>query len=224
MLTLVGNSGFGEIWRVLSGEFPSNAYICQVNQIGDAILIDGGLDPCEIESAFLSLKLRPRAVFCTHAHFDHSGSASFFQDKYKTDIYINKEDGQILRSSNFLLMAMGLKSRVKLPKKIEWVTDGDQITFSKNLVKFFGVPGHTPGSSLIQFGNALFTGDTVYANGVGLSGLPGEDPVKLKESILKNLDCLITNKKYDLYPGHGISINGGNLLEKNLSLLDFLGI
>ena len=47
-----------------------------------------------------------------------------------------------------------------------------------------GAPGHTPGSCLIALGSALFTGDTIYTRGVGLSHLPGEQPETLRQSIL----------------------------------------
>jgi len=219
VIKLVGHWGGGEVWSITSGEFPSNAYLC-VTGGGECILIDGGLNPQAIDSAMRSLALVPTGVFCTHGHFDHAGAGAYFQKKYDCPVYLHRDDHQLLRAANFLLMAFKLSSRIEFPSAITGISSGDSVNVADYVLTFHGAPGHTDGSCLIELGSALFTGDTVYARGVGLSGLPGERPEVLRKSILALWPMLTANRV--LYPGHGDCISGAELPKANRALLEFL--
>lgn len=217
----VGDWGGGSVWRVTSGEFPSNAYICAAAVPGGAILIDGGLDPQAIDAAFAELGLQPFQVFCTHGHFDHAGAAAYFQKKYGAQVYLHQADGRILKSANFLLMAFKLESRIELADYTP-VDSGAEIAVGGATLVFHSAPGHTPGSCLLELGQALFTGDTIYCRGVGLSQLPGEQPATLKASILQHWPLLGAERT--IYPGHGRCASGAWVRRHNQALLQFLGL
>jgi len=221
----VGDWGGGVVWRLTSGEFPSNAYICAADVPGGAILIDGGLDPQAIDAAFIALGLAPYQVFCTHGHFDHAGAAAFFQKKYGAQVYLHKADVRTLKASNFLLMAFKLASRIEVADCTA-VDGGEAIAVGEGdgaaSVIFHAAPGHTPGSCLLELGDALFTGDTIYCRGVGLSQLPGENPDTLKASILAHWPLLSAERT--IYPGHGRCASGAWVRANNQPLLQFLGL
>jgi hydroxyacylglutathione hydrolase len=221
VLMRVGNWGKGDIWRVVSGEFPSNAYICGTSK-DSCILIDGGLDPVTIDLAIQDLAIMPTAVFCTHGHFDHAGSAAYFQSKYGCKVYLHGADHKILKTSNFMLMAFKLTSRIEQPSEITIISSADVVDVNGYDLMFHGAPGHTPGSCVIEFGSALFTGDTLYARGVGLSQLPGERPEILKRSILELWPMLTSDRI--VYPGHGDWASGFEVRETNKELREFLGM
>ena len=61
-------------------------------------------------------------------------------------------------------------------------------------------PGHTPGGVCYRCGEALFTGDTLFAAGVGRTDLPGGDGAALERS-LEKLAAL--EDGLTVYPGHG---------------------
>jgi hydroxyacylglutathione hydrolase len=65
-------------------------------------------------------------------------------------------------------------------------------------------PGHTPGSVCFYFkeDEILFTGDTLFSDGVGRTDLSYSSPKDLQNS-LKKLSQL--PKKTKIYPGHGES-------------------
>jgi hydroxyacylglutathione hydrolase len=216
---LAGQWGGGEVWRITCGEFPSNAYLCSTGG-GSCVLIDGGLDPHAIDRAMQSLGMVPTGVFCTHGHFDHAGAGAYFQKKYGCPVYLHREDQRLLRAANFFLMAFKLSARVEFPDNITAVSSGDSVDVAGYTLIFHGAPGHTDGSCVIELGSALFTGDTVYARGVGLSRLPGERPEVLRDSIVALWPLLTANRV--LYPGHGGCINGAELRTSNRALLDFL--
>jgi hydroxyacylglutathione hydrolase len=221
MIAPVGHWGGGDVWRVTSGEFPSNAYICGADVPGGCILIDGGLDPQAIDAVMRELGVTPHQVFCTHGHFDHAGAAEFFQQKYGAQVYLHGGDAKLLKASNFLLMAFKLASRIRQPE-ITAVTAGASVDVAGHALTFHGAPGHTPGSCVIELGSALFTGDTIYTKGVGLSHLPGEQPEVLKQSILSLWPLLSADRV--VYPGHGGCASGATVRAGNRALLAFLGL
>jgi len=221
MASIVGNWGGGAVWRVTSGVFPSNAYFCQAYVEGGGILIDAGLDGATIDAELSEHGLRPHAVYCTHGHFDHTGSASHFQQKYGCQVFLHKADARTMKSSNFLLMAIKIPHKVTLAD-VTYVDDDFSTMVGGQELRYVTAPGHTPGSCIIEFGSAWFSGDTLYSRGVGLSHLPGENHEQLKASILNLWPRLSADRT--IYPGHGDAADGVSVRTGNQALLNFLGL
>ena len=219
MARVVGNWGGGSVWCITSGKFSSNAYFCEAKVPGGGILIDAGLDGTAIDEHLSVHGLRPHQVFCTHGHFDHIGSAAYFQKKYGCQVFLHKADVRTMKSGNFLLMALKIDQKIALPQ-VTLVEDQSAFEIDGHILKYRSTPGHTPGSCVIEFHNALFTGDTLYSRGVGLSNLPGEDAALLKQSICglwPSLTAAIT-----IYPGHGGAADGETVRNQNFALQKFL--
>jgi glyoxylase-like metal-dependent hydrolase (beta-lactamase superfamily II) len=102
------------------------------------------------------------------------------------------------------------------------VEDGSEIEVGGDALRFIHTPGHTPGSCLIEFRGILFTGDTIYRDGIGLVDFPGEDKAVLRESILRVWGRLDD----DLWacPGHGGTGRLGAVKAGNLALRRFLAL
>jgi hydroxyacylglutathione hydrolase len=207
------------IWRVVNGIFPSNTYICATADPGACFLVDPGTDPQAIDAALGVLGLKPRQVFCTHGHFDHAGSAAIFQERYGAPCYLNEADLKTLRGSNFLTMALKIPFSMKLPHVKEM---DSLIVVGGRELRVLPAPGHTPGSCILQYGTTLFTGDTLYSYGVGLSKLPGEDRKLLKTTLLALWDEL--PGEGFVCPGHGDCAFFADIRKNNLPLLNFLGM
>lgn len=158
------------------------------------------------------------AVFCTHGHFDHIGSAAWFQRTYGAPVYLHRADERVARTNNFLLMAIKRPERIEVPK-LTLVDDGFTIEIGGRRISYRHTPGHTPGSCAIASGDQLFTGDTVYSRGIGLSKLPGERHDQLRETILGLIPHLVHS---EVHPGHGPSAHGAEILEGNAALRSFL--
>ncbi|MGP1629339.1 MAG: MBL fold metallo-hydrolase [Giesbergeria sp.] len=221
MATVVGNWGGGAVWRVTSGAFPSNAYFCEADVPGGAILIDAGLDGPAIDAQMAECGLRPHQVFCTHGHFDHAGSAAYFQKKYGCQVFMHKADARVLKASNFLLMAFNIPQKIELPD-VNYIEDQFSLTIDGHPLRYLSTPGHTPGSCVVELGSAWFTGDTIYSRGVGLSQLPGENSELLKASICGLWNRLTSERT--VYPGHGDAVDGASVRSGNHELLRFLGL
>jgi glyoxylase-like metal-dependent hydrolase (beta-lactamase superfamily II) len=210
------------VHRVTGGVFPSNSYVCAANIPGGCFLVDPGLDARLIDRALTERGLEPRKVFCTHGHFDHVGSAAYFQRKYGSEVYLHKNDMKTAKACNFLLMAFKIPARVEMPQFT--LIEGDDFTcdIGGAPLRYHAAPGHTPGSCVIEFGESLFTGDSLYAHGVGLSSLPGENLDMLRKSLLSLWDRLPEGSW--VYPGHGENALFGEIRLRNTALCDFLGL
>jgi glyoxylase-like metal-dependent hydrolase (beta-lactamase superfamily II) len=216
----VSFSAIGEgVWVVTAGSFPSNSYIVAADVPGGGLLVDTGLDHALIDAALQELSIAPAYIFCTHGHFDHIGTAAFFQRKYGCGVYLHEADRKTASMCNFLLKAMGMADRVAAPD-LTLVSDGFAVEIGEVRARFRHTPGHTPGSCMVEIGTHLFSGDTLYARGVGLSKLPGEQPERLRESLASLWGEL---GGFVVHPGHGETAHGADIMKHNQALLSFLG-
>jgi glyoxylase-like metal-dependent hydrolase (beta-lactamase superfamily II) len=218
--TVVGDWGGGTVWRITTGAFPSNAYFCEADVPGGGILVDPGLDGPAIDAELGELGLRPHQVFCTHGHFDHTGGAAHFQQKYGCEVFLHRADQRTMSSSNFLLMALKMPHRVTAAD-VTLVDDGFSADIAGAALRFLPAPGHTPGSCVLELGDVWFTGDTLYRSGVGLNQLPGEDSDQLRRSILELWPALSPDRL--VCPGHGQPADGETVRTGNSALTAFLG-
>ena len=204
------------VLRVKNRVFASNSYICRTARDGACILIDPGLDREGIEEALESAGLVPRAVFCTHGHFDHLGSAEHFRRRHAIPLHLHRADARVAQSANFLLMAFKIPAHVDIPQEYVAVDDGFTWGEGDDVVRYLHMPGHTPGSSFVLFRDHVFTGDTLYRDGVGLVKLPGEDVAQLTGSLRRVWDLL--SDSVEIHPGHGGSAPFGEIKRNNAPL------
>lgn len=189
------------VWQVHAGAFPANSYICRDEVSGDLLLIDTGLDVDPIAQAIDAVGGRLKAIVCTHGHFDHMGTAAAFQDQIGVDVYLHADDLKIAKTANFLLMAFKIPAKVKTPQFTLFDGNIGSLDIGGIAVHYRHVPGHTPGSCFIEVADACFTGDSLYALGVGLSNTPGEQPDVLRSSLTAVLDKIAPDTL--ICPGHG---------------------
>ena len=209
------------VHTIRNGIFPSNTYVLSSEDSDECLVVDPGLDAEKIESFLRDYDLCPTHIIATHGHFDHVGSANLLQQEYGAQFYIHEDDVRYLKSINFFLKVMKIDLRVSEP-----IPDNKLTGFHNKLllglfeIDLFNYPGHTNGSCLIRWQNNIFTGDTLYINGLGLNSFPGEDKQKLKSSLK-----LITEMFEDdlmVYPGHGTCDLMGRIKSQNQDLNEFI--
>lgn len=77
-------------------------------------------------------------------------------------------------------------------------------------------PGHTPGSACFQGPGCVFTGDCLFAGGVGRTDFPGGSEEQIFDSIRRKL--LVLPDDTVIYPGHGPPSTIGQERRSNPSL------
>ena len=199
--------------------FPSNTYI--ITEGSDCIVIDPGLEKDIILNTLREHHLIPLAVMSTHGHFDHIASVSEIVNEYDVPFYLHNNDLKLSQSANFFLRLAKINSKIKTPvPDVLFRNFSESLTIKNFEINVYNFPGHSDGSCVFQFGNNLFSGDTLYKSGLGFNNFPGEDKVKLRNSILEIFDKFSDNSL--ILPGHGDSDQLGSIKVNNKSLLDFL--
>ena len=92
--------------------------------------------------------------------------------------------------------------------------DGDLLKAGDLEMEIIHTPGHTPGGICIRIGGGvLISGDTLFAESVGRTDLPGGDFDSLMRSIKTRLATLPGDTK--VYPGHGVATTIAREKDKN---------
>jgi hydroxyacylglutathione hydrolase len=175
------------------GMLSTNCYVASCSSTKEAIIIDPGLDfSSESQPIFNYVheaNLKVKFIVNTHGHTDHIKANSVFQEKYKIPICIHQLDAHFIE---------GIK-KGNLPADII-LEEGSLIQCGCEILTVMHTPGHTSGSICLLGENLIFTGDTLFAGGIGRTDFPGGSMTDMG----KSLEKLTSLPDYLLiYAGHG---------------------
>lgn len=189
------------IKKVVAGVYGANCYILMDEVSKETAVIDPGGDAEELINAIVTLGGKVKFILFTHGHLDHVGGAEALQEYFKVPLYIHREDGKLIASSEKLFGAETLSGA---PLKFErYISEGDIFSIGDTEIKCIETPGHTPGGMCFLIDGSVFTGDTLFLNSIGRTDFTGGDYETLIQSIkikLMSLDNTVI-----VYPGHGPS-------------------
>lgn len=194
------------------GPMQVNCYILACAQEGLAIIIDPGDEVLKIKAVLDKHRLKPAMVINTHGHYDHIGS----DDEFGVVVYVHKKDLPMLVDARKNLSA-SFSLAYKVNSMIKTLEDKEIIKLDCLELEVIHLPGHTPGGVGLLMKkpqtDIIFTGDTLFYQGVGRSDLPGGSQQLLEEAIRERLFVLPVNTK--VYPGHGAATTIGRERSSN---------
>lgn len=190
-------------------------------------LIDPGL-PHRVHDLFDRMRQdgidpeRIRLAMCTHAHPDHFGATAEFRDKQQVKIAISQQEEKYLEEIGRPAFA---QQGIQMPDyKIDFYLKAGDLVLGRHELQVLQTPGHSPGSVCFFWPRykILFSGDTLFSQGVGRVDLPGGDAKALKQS-LERLSALPAEM---VIPGHGPAIQGAARVRANFESIKrmFLGM
>jgi glyoxylase-like metal-dependent hydrolase (beta-lactamase superfamily II) len=172
------------------GEYQTNCYILNVDE--KEFIIDPGIGA---DKWVQSVVNNPIAILNTHGHFDHIWSNSALKEHYGIPIYVPKEDAFMLQNDPFGHGTPPSTADIEVEPDATVVIEGTSVTFSH-------FPGHTPGCSIIEIGDVIFSGDFIFQGSIGRYDFPFSDADAMRKSIKRFLE---RKENKTIYPGHGPS-------------------
>ncbi len=196
------------------GALGVNCYIATCDETKESVIIDPGADPLVITNFIRSNNLSVKYVINTHGHIDHTGANKDILNEFPVPLVIHKDEVGMLKVGHLTPFAVMIGAKSSPPPGM-LVSEGDVITFGQQELEVLHTPGHSPGGMCLysRKDRILFSGDTLFAMGIGRTDLPGGSYELLMRSI--------TDKIYTLpddvvvYPGHGPATTVGDEKRNN---------
>lgn len=201
---------------LILGDFQTNCYILRANEVAkDCLIIDTGLQADELVDFLETHRLNPVAVVLTHGHVDHIAGLAGLRLRFQNiKVYIHKLDAEMLTGKKDNLSSMAGISFSSKPADSS-LENGDTIKLANINLDVLHTPGHTPGGICLysKTDGIVFAGDTLFADSVGRTDMPGGSGTQLIKSIKQKL-CTLPDETV-VYPGHGPQTTIGKEKENN---------
>jgi len=191
-----------EITTLILGPLSTNCYLISCPSSQEAIIIDPADEGDVISQEIIKLKLKPKAIILTHAHFDHAQAILEVKLNFNIPLLFHQKDlplyQKIPKNSLFWLK----RKTDPLPPPDKFIKDKQKIKFGQQHLTILETPGHTPGSICLYSSKekTIFTGDTLFKNGIGRTDFLYSNHQDIIKS-LKKLTKLPADTK--VLSGHG---------------------
>jgi glyoxylase-like metal-dependent hydrolase (beta-lactamase superfamily II) len=182
------------------GPLQVNCFIVGCEASKEALVIDPGEEGERILAHLTARGLQLKMVFNTHGHFDHVGANHLLLEKSGAELLIHSADAVLLPRAKEHGRKYGLDVQVS-PPPTRLLHGNEALTIGTLKIQVIATPGHTAGGISLLIGEHLFSGDTLFADSVGRTDLPGGDHQTLVNSIRKGL--FVLPEGTIVHPGHG---------------------
>ena len=176
---------------------------------GEALAIDPTYPPSRFVEFAKNEGLKIVGVIDTHQHADHVSAARDLASMTGAKLYLSKIEDYKIDATR--------------------IGEGDTIPFGKKQLKVIHTPGHTPGSNSFAVDGYVFSGDTLFVEGIGRPDLrdqAAEFATALYDSLHNKLLKLPDDTRvFPTHHGDGVSPKNGLYYStiqdaKSLPLLD----
>ncbi len=182
------------------GPIDANCYIIGCDKTKEGAVVDPGDEGMRILKRLEALGLKCKYIILTHGHADHITALKQVREATGAEVLIHTKDADMLTNPKLnLSMMLGMVLRFEAAERL--LEEGDKIQVGKITLEVIHTPGHTQGGITLKVGDALITGDTLFAGSVGRSDFPGGSHKVLINSIKTKL--LVFPDETKVYSGHG---------------------
>lgn len=184
------------------GQLGVNCFVLADGETKEGVVVDPGDETEAILALVRNKGIRVKYILNTHGHFDHVGGNRRMVEATGATLMIHQGDEPYFSRASRSATMYGLKAEDS-PAPAAYLTDGQTITFGSCELRVIHTPGHTPGGCCFHLPaeGKLISGDTLFADSIGRTDLPGGSQEQLVSSIRSKL--LVLPAETRVYPGHG---------------------
>jgi hydroxyacylglutathione hydrolase len=195
------------------GPFAENCYVVRRADADEAVVVDPGWPGAFAQIAPALGGARCAAILITHGDIDHIGAVAEVARATSAPVHMTAEESSRLERINDFLPT-GFESVTLEAYTPEVLLRGDEeLDLAGIRFETLRVPGHTEGHLAYAAGDSLFSGDVLFAGGVGRTDRPNGD----WDTLLASIRALVERFPPEtvVYPGHGLQTTLGRELATN---------
>ena len=182
------------------GPVQTNCYFAINEETKELLVIDPGASAKQLAERIRQEGCTPVAIPLTHGHFDHAGGAAEVAARFGIKVYAEEHERETLDDPKLNLS--GWTGAETTYHADVFLKDEQEFDLAGFHIRVLFTPGHTVGGCCYYFAyqDALFSGDTLFAQSVGRTDFPKGSASALIRGIKEKL--LPLPDEVTVYTGH----------------------
>jgi len=190
-----------KVEKLVVGQLQTNCYLVWDKLSGKGVIIDPGDDADLILNRLRDLEIKPLFILATHGHFDHVLAVLELKLALKIPFLIYQKDLFLLKKAAVSADYFTGNREAFLPLPDQYLREKEIIVFGNSQLEVKELPGHTPGGVIFLGDKIVFSGDSLFYQGIGRTDLSYSSSHDLLNGIKNKLFTLPQETIF--YPGHG---------------------